>query len=61
MLNFTYIRSLVPRIYKITRDNIDEMLAQAQANEKGFYEVDILELTTKIASTVILQLFFAGG
>lgn len=42
MLNFTYIRSLVPRIYKITRDNIDEMLAHAQPNEKGFYEVDIL-------------------
>lgn len=28
MLNFTYIKELVPRIYKITKDSIEMVLAQ---------------------------------
>jgi len=61
MLNFTYIKSLVPKIYRIVMVKISEILSKSQPDSDGYFEIDILSLTTTIASTVILQLFFGGG
>jgi len=36
-------------------------LSKSHPNIDGYFEVDLLNLTTEIASTIVLQLFFGGG
>lgn len=61
MLNFSYIGQLVPKIEGIIDRKAAETLAEISMQDGEFHEVDLLELTTAIASTVVLELFFGGS
>lgn len=63
MLNFNYISQLVPKIQVIVQQKIAEtgMLSIQRNDVEEYKAFDLLELTTTIASTVMLELFFGGS
>lgn len=60
MLNFTYISQLVPKIQEIVQQKTAEA-GVGTNNPQEYKAFDLLELTTTIASTVMLKLFFGGS
>lgn len=60
MLNFNYIKSLVPKIHKITVSKIENIIKANKPDQEGYVEFNALDLVTSIASTVVFQLFFGG-
>ena len=59
MLNFGYISRLVPKIETIIERKTGQLFNSINQNQdQEYHEFDLLELTTTIASTVMMELFF---